>query len=311
MLRGSWIAPDAGKVTFATHAKTWLERQHQLRPRTVELYAHLLKCHILPTFGDRQLSDISPTEIIAWHGALFLKLPGTAPKAYRLVAQLMRVAVEDDRILRNPCTVKGASSEERAEQAIATVAEVEALSKAVPAKYRAMVLLAAWCSLRFGEAAALRCDRFDLLHGEVRVTETVTELLTGERFTGPPKTAAGRRTVAIPPHLLPVIEEHLSALGAAPDALLFPSPEGGFLRRQNFRQRVWAPALRTTGLSYRFHDLRHSGLTWAAASGATIAELMHRGGHSTAAAAMRYQHATKERDQTIARALSRLGSPSN
>jgi hypothetical protein len=67
-----------------------------------------------------------------------------------------------------------------------------------------------------------------------------------------------------------------------------------------------APALRTTGLNYRFHDLRHSGLTWAAASGATVAELMHRGGHSTSATAMRYQHATRDRDQAIARALSNM-----
>ena len=306
LLRGSWVAPNAGKVRLAAYAQDWLEAQRHLRPRTVELYRYLLDGHVLPFLGQISLSDIAPADVAAWHRALVSQLPGTAPKAYRLLAQIMGVAVKDDRIHRNPCSVKGASSEASKEQAIPTVAEVEALAEAVPVRYKAMVLLAAWCSLRFGELAALRRDRVDFVRGEIRVTETVTELVTGERFTGAPKTAAGRRTVAIPPHLVPVVEAHLLVVGPAAEALLFPSPEGAYLRRHNFRQRVWAPALRTTGLNYRFHDLRHSGLTWAAASGATVAELMHRGGHSTSATAMRYQHATRDRDQAIARALSNM-----
>lgn len=309
LLRGSWVDPEAGKVTLGGYAESWLDRQSHLRPRTVELYRYLLDCHVLPTVGKRALADISPTEVTAWHRALVTELPGTAPKAYRLLAQIMGAAVKDDRVMRNPCSVRGASSEVRQEQAIPTVAEVEALAQAVPDRYRAMVLLGAWCSLRFGELAALRRDRIDLVHNEIKVIETVTELVSGERFTGAPKTAAGRRTVAIPPHLASLVEKHLGAIGPSPDALVFPSPEGGYLRRHNFRQRVWVPALKVTGLHYRFHDLRHSGLTWAAASGATVAELMHRGGHSTTATAMRYQHATRDRDQAIAKALSAFATP--
>jgi len=55
-----------------------------------------------------------------------------------------------------------------------------------------------------------------------------------------------------------------------------------------------------------FHDLRHSGAVLAASTGATIAELMARLGHSTPAAAMRYQHAAQGRDQTIAELMSQL-----
>jgi integrase len=57
-----------------------------------------------------------------------------------------------------------------------------------------------------------------------------------------------------------------------------------------------------------FHDLRHSGLTWAAASGASVAELMRRGGHANPRAALRYQHATEDRDRVIAEALASLAS---
>jgi integrase len=218
----------------------------------------------------------------------------------------MKAAVDDNCIDRSPVAVKGASQELAQEQAVPTIAEVDALSEAVPERYKTMVLLAAWCALRFGELAALRRDRVDLVHNEIRVSETVTELATGERFGGPPKTAAGRRTVAVPPHLVPIVEKRLQTIGPEPGALLFPATEGGYLSRIHFRQRVWLPALRDTGLAYRFHDLRHSGLTWAAASGATVAELMHRAGHSTSATAMRYQHATKDRDQAVAKALSAL-----
>jgi integrase len=273
------------------------------------LYHYLLEGHLVPAFGRSALADIKATDVAAWQRRLVAELPGTAPKAYRLMAQLMGAAVKDERILRSPCSVKGASSEQRKEQAIPTVAEVDALAAAVPERYKVMVLLASWCSLRFGELAALRRCRIDVMHAQIEVAETVTELVTGERFAGPPKTAAGRRTVTIPPHLDPLVENHLRSVGPAPDALVFPSPEGGYLQRHNFRNRVWAPALKATGLSYRFHDLRHSGLTWVAATGATVAELMHRGGHASPAAAMRYQHATKERDRALAQALSELVKP--
>ncbi|MGH9171155.1 MAG: tyrosine-type recombinase/integrase [Acidimicrobiales bacterium] len=309
ILRGEWLDPGAGKVTFDAFAKQWLSQQGHLRPRTVELYGHLLRSHIVPTFGNLELAAIANGQVVAWHRALYKKLPGTAPKAYRLLATVMRAAVRDGRIPRTPVEVKGASKEPINEQQAPTVTEVEELANAVPSEYRAMVLLAAWCGFRFGELAALRRDRVDILHGKIRVAESVTELGTGERFAGPPKTDAGRRTVAIPPNVLAVVDDHLLRVAPEPAALVFPAPHGGYLSRGHFRQRVWLPALKATGLSYRFHDLRHSGLTWAAAAGATVAELMHRGGHSTPAAALRYQHATEERDEAIARAMADLAKP--
>ena len=309
ILRGEWIAPAAGKVAFGEFADKWLDQQGHLRPRTVELYRYLLGSHMRPTFGDRHLSAITNSEVVSWHRGLASKLPGTAPKAYRLMANIMRAAVHDGCITRSPVEVKGASKELVHEQPVASVAEVEVLANAVPEHYKAMVLMAAWCGLRFGELAALRRERVDLMHSKVRVSETVTELASGERFAGPPKTEAGRRTVAIPPNVAPAIETHLASIGPDPTSLVFPAPQGGYLSRIHFRQRVWLPALKATGLQFTFHDLRHSALTWAAASGATVAELMHRAGHSTPAAALRYQHAPEDRDEAVARAMAALAKP--
>lgn len=178
------------------------------------------------------------------------------PKAYRLLASLLRAAVEEGSLVRTPCIVKGAGKEQAGELNVPSVAEVEALAAATREEYRAMVLLGAWCSLRYGELAALRRKQIDLVHGEVRVRATVTELRTGERVAAPPKSAAGVRDVSIPPHLVAVMEEHLERhVGPAPDALVFPAPEGGYLSRVHFRQRVWLPACQASGVRYRFHDL--------------------------------------------------------
>ena|ERR1019366_3187254 len=88
---------------------------------------------------------------------------------------------------------------------------------------------------------------------------------------------------------------------------MFNGPEGGPLRRSNFNRRVWLPACAKSGLQgLRFHDLRHTGNTLAAATGASTKELMARMGHSSSRAALIYQHATLERDRVLADALSKL-----
>jgi len=104
-----------------------------------------------------------------------------------------------------------------------------------------------------------------------------------------------------------MLEEHLaSCVGPEPDALVFTDPNGEPMRRTRFRHR-WAAACAAAGVeTLHFHDLRGSGATWAAQAGATIAELMARLGHSTATVAMRYQHATTERDRAIADRLGAL-----
>src|ERR1019366_934969 len=88
---------------------------------------------------------------------------------------------------------------------------------------------------------------------------------------------------------------------------MFNGPEGGPLRRSNFNRRVWLPACAKSGLQgLRFHDLRHTGNTLAAATGASTKELMARMGHSSSRAALIYQHATLERDRALADGLSKL-----
>jgi integrase len=309
--RGGWVDPRACSISFSEYAASWTANRVNLRPRTRELYESLLRVHLLPRLGPVDLGDLTTSVVRTWHAGLIAAGrpgPTTVAKCYRLLRTMLATAVEDGILVKNPCVIRSAGVERSDERTVATVPQVVALADAIDPRYRAMVLLATFCGLRFGELAGLTRDRLDLLHRRVTVTEQMQELSNGDRAAAPPKTAAGRRVVALPPHLFGELEAHLST-HAEPgaDGLVFPAPEGGPLRRGNFRQRMWVPACKDVGIArFRFHDLRHTGNTLAAATGASTRELMARMGHASPRAALIYQHATADRDAAIAAALSDL-----
>jgi len=216
-------------------------------------------------------------------------------------------AVSDDLIAANPCHIRGAGSTKRVHQIKpATFAELEAITVNLPDRYRLMVLLASWCAMRFGELIELRRSDIDMKAGKIMIRRAAVEV-NGEMVIGTPKSSAGARDVAIPPHLLPAVREHLATFAAwGKDGLLFPAAGGGNLRRGSFF-RHWDKARKAAGRpDLRFHDLRHTGAVLAAQTGATLAELMGRLGHSTPAMALRYQHIAEDRDTEIARLLSEM-----
>jgi integrase len=191
--RGAWIDPSRAKTTLADYATTWLAGHPTLRPRTQRLYADLLRLHILPTLGAVELGRLSPTAVRRWHSALLSsERPGasTVAKAYRLLHAVLASAVAEEQIVRNPCTIRGASMERADERPVATVAQVYALAEAVEPRFRALVLTAAFTGLRRGELLALTRARIDLLHGTVTVVEQRHDLPDGSFLLAPPKTAA-------------------------------------------------------------------------------------------------------------------------
>ncbi len=139
------------------------------------------------------------------------------------------------------------------------------------------------------------------------VKTAVVDVSGQGRSYGPPKSTAARRAVAIPPHIIGYPKHHL-AMHAQPGAhgLAFVGPKGGPIRHNNFTSRVWTPAAEAAGLpaGAHLHDLRGRGATIAVRHGATTNELMHRLGHASPAAALRYQHAEQERDAALASAMS-------
>jgi len=307
--RGEWRPPEPSRETFGEYGKRWLKSRPDLRPSSAERYERLWRLWLEPTFGTVPLGKLSPEDWRTWHTAALAEHPGSTQPgaAYRLARAMLSTAVDDGLLLANPCKVKGASRDGAPERPVVMPDEVLKVAEAIDPRYRAMVLLAAFCSLRTGELAGLRRSSVNLLHRTIRVSEQGVELSNGSVVFGPPKTAAGRRTVSIPVELVPVLDDHLAEhVATAPDALVFTSPEGHPLRRTKFRSK-WVTACDTAGLTgVHFHDLRGSGATWAAHAGATVAELMARLGHTTPDMAMRYQHATAERDRAISDRLGAL-----
>lgn len=160
----------------------------------------------------------------------------TVAKAYRLLHAIFTTAVEEDRIVRrNPCRIMGASKEDSMEREVISLPTVFAIADAVPPRYRALVLLATFADLRWGELAGLRRENLDLETCEVRVVETVAELDAGGLLPETPKSRAGQRTVAFPAELVPELRWHMERFAEpGPRGAVFVGPQGGRLRRSNF-----------------------------------------------------------------------------
>jgi len=283
--------------------------------RDRELYLMLLRLHIMPWFADRALDRISPQSVRSWRTELLSQGRSelTAAKSYRLLRAILNTAARDDRLIReNPCRMRGFDKEQTSERPTASVDQVWRLSALMPRRFRALVLFAAFTGLRWGELVALRPGDVDLDAGVVHVVRKFAELQDGSRVPGRPKSDAGFRTVALPAALVTVVGEHLAEF--PPDdgeSLIFRGPKGAALRRNNFHRSVrWAECVAEAGLpeGFRFHDLRHTGNTLAASSGASTRELMHRMGHGSMRAALIYQHVSSQRDREIAAAIDvRIG----
>lgn len=306
--RGGWVTPENGRVTLDHYAPRWLatrltSRGEPLRPRVRELYDGYLDHHILPALGDVGMARLSTATIRRWHADLLTGGlgPSTVAKCYRLLRAILNTAVEDGHLSANPCSIRGAGVEPCDERRIATVDEVYALADAVSPRLRAFVLLAAFGGLRRGELFGLTRRDINLLHRTLEVRAQRQESKSGATIVGPPKSAAGRRRLSLPAEIVPAIEDHLAQwVEAGPDALVFVGERGAPLR-PGVWQREWVRARTKVGRpDLHLHDLRHVAGTLAAATGASTKELMRRLGHATPQAALRYQHATDDRDEGIA-----------
>lgn len=314
--RGEWQAKQHAAsiaVSFEDYATRWLKNRkvkgRELKPKTREGYQDLLDRFILPTFGSKPVHAIDRDAVERWYDRTATSTPTYRAKAYSLLRTILASAVDDGHLTMNPARIRGAGSVERAHDVEpASLDELDALSEAMPPRYRMLVLLAAWCGLRYGELTELRRKDIDTKRGVIHVRRGVT-LVNGKFVVGTPKSAAGRREVTVPPFLLPQLREHLLQFTApGDDGLLFPAKNDPTEHlRQSSLARVYYPAREKAGRpDLRFHDLRHTGAVYAAIAGATTKELMGRLGHSTAGAAMRYQHIAAGRDAEVARRMSAM-----
>ena len=247
VVSGAWLPPTARNqghsrsVTLAGYAPGWLS-DRTLKPRTREHYQSLLQHQILPTIGDQPLKALTPLSIRAWHAQLGNKTPTTRAHAYGLLRTVLGSAVQDGLIPGNPCHIRGAGTSKRVHKIKpATLNELELITAAMPERYQAMVLLASWCGMRFGELAELRRSDIDQKNGRIKIRRAVVRA-GGQLIVGTPKSDAGTRDVAIPPHLLPIVKGHLEEHAASGrDGLLFPAAGGGHLAPSTLYKSFYRP----------------------------------------------------------------------
>lgn len=307
---GTWGAVEkSDRVTLTDYSRQWLA-QRQLRARTRAHYESLIERLIVPDLGDIKLGKLTPAKVREWHADLDPAYPTRNAHVYALLHAICATAVQDELIDSTPCRIRAAMQTTRKRDVhVLTPAEVDALAAEMPAELAASVILAAWCGLRWGETSELRRKDIGPGGAVLKIRRAVT-YRKGEFKVGPPKTAAGVRDVAVPPHIRPVLKAHLRQhVGSAPDALLFPFDGGETHQHGDQYRPYWEKARANIGKpNLRVHDLRHVGAVLAAQSGATTAELMHRLGHTTPQMALRYQHVAENRDAEIAKRLSALAT---
>jgi integrase len=304
----------AAAEKFNDYAERWLTTRtvkgRPLRPRTVAHYKQLLADHIYPTFESKAVRDIKMENVDHWYARTLTDHPTMRAHAYSLLKTILDTARTRDRIIAsNPCVIRGAGTVERViKPKPATIEQLAIIVGEMPDNLKLMVHLATWLALRFGELVELRRSDIDLDDEVIRIRRAAVRA-DGGWVVGDPKSDAGKRDVHVPPHIMPAVKDHLAKhVGRNGDSLIFSARNGGHLQPSTFQRHFYRGRNKAKRPDLRLHDCRGTGATMAAQTGATLAELMARLGHSTPAAAMRYQHAAAGRDREIAALLSKLAT---
>ncbi len=324
LVTGKWSPMDAARGsrasagradTLGEYATEWLQSRvnrhgEPLRGRTRVEYERLLRSNLSPLATER-LVAITPEMVRAWYTTLTSTGKRTqAARAYGFLKSVLSTAVDDGRIVANPCMIRGAQNSTTGRKVEPpSPTDLQKILDAITPKYKAAVVIAAWAGCRWGEMTELR--RKDIVTSDgallIRVARAVTKIAGAGFVVGKTKSEAGVRAIALPPHVHDIVLRHLDQyVGHSPDALLFPASDGTTHLAQSTFGKHWVPARKSADRDdMPWHALRHFGATRAALAGATLKELQDRLGHSTVSAAMRYQHSAG-RDSELAKRMSEL-----
>lgn len=320
-------------VTFREYAEQWLERirtepgkgGRMRKPGTVLMYRGRIINYLIEPLGDRMVREID-TDVVRGLTRDLVAMPsslrpeakhnGIAGDVIDVLKMVLRAAVRDGLLDRMPDVATPQRKSVRHDQDhtpeddVATPMQVDALYAAIPQPWSIAVLLAAWCQLRRGEALGLQ--RKDIVWNAERTAAMLHVKRQKNGTTGEltdPKSEKGVRSMAVPPVMVDRLREHLDERVAAASTSPVVPKEARGLKHMSASQwnRIWVDhrdAVDGLPAGYRFHDLRHTGLTRIAQEGATLAELMRRGGHADIQVVLKYQKATLARDIELADRMS-------
>ncbi|MBQ1065177.1 MULTISPECIES: site-specific integrase [Micromonospora] len=281
LARGEWVDPALSRVTVGDWAARWFANQVQLKPSTRQRYGSLLRRQVLPVWERVALSAVTHADVGEWVRRMTQAglAPSTVRQAHRVFSLLLALAVRDGRLTRNVASGVRLPRIGRAEKVFLSHGQVGELAAAAE-PHGLIIRVLAYTGLRWGELAALRVRRVDLVKRRLLVAESVTEV-NGRAVFGTPKTHQ-RRSVPLPRFLVEPIAAQIA--GRSGDELVFTSPTGEVLRNNNFRRRVFDRAAVSVGLAgLTPHELRHTAASLAVAEGANVKAVQRMLGHASAA----------------------------
>ncbi|TYR66162.1 tyrosine-type recombinase/integrase [Streptomyces parvus] len=225
LARGLYVDPAAGKESFRSVAERWRTSAVH-RDGTASRVERALRIHVYPTFGDRPVVTIRPSEVQAWvKDRSQVLAPSTLRVTFAYLVTVMHTAVRDRTIAINPCSGIKLPEVRRPEIVPLHKDAVRALIEAAPPRHRAMILLAVASGLRQGEVFGLEVDCVDFLRREVVVRQ---QLITPDRdasaaeddetpdpYLGEPKTHESYRTVPLVGVAVDALAAHLQLFPAA------------------------------------------------------------------------------------------------
>jgi integrase len=268
----------------------------------------IIRVQIEPRRGSVRLADVTHSAVQSWVGELAAtRSAATVRKVHGVLSLILAAAVCDGRLACNPSEGVSLPRVAPAERTYLTHADVDALADAC-GDYRLAVLLLAYTGVRFGELAALRVGRLDLMRRRATIAESVTEVGKRGLVWGTPK-GHERRDVPIPRFPVDDLAQHVA--GHPTDALVFPAPQGGTLRIRNFRRVALDPAARSVGIAgLHPHALRHTAASLAIASGADVKVVQQMLGHKSATMTLDlHGHLFGDRLDVVADAMGRRAPP--
>lgn len=281
LLDGSYLDPRRGVITVAAWSEVWLSGQAQLKESTRTRYESLLRVHVLPQWGATPITRIGYAEVAAWVAKLTKSgmAASSVRHAHRVLSLMLALAVKDKRLPANVADGVPLPRVQSSHKRFLTHGQVAALAGACGDDSLAVEVLA-YCGLRYGELAALRVARLDLLRRRINIVESMTEV-GGRAILSDPKTHQ-HRSVPVRQSLIDRLAVVIT--GKGPDDLVFTSPEGGLLRLNNFRRRSFDQAAADVGLNgLTPHELRHTAASLAIQAGANVKSVQRMLGHKTAA----------------------------
>ncbi|MCX4908066.1 site-specific integrase [Streptomyces sp. NBC_00878] len=218
LARGLYVDPAAGKESFRAVAERWRTSAVH-RDGTASRVERALRLHIYPTFADRPIVTIRPSEVQAWvKDRSQVLAPSTLRVTFAYLVTVMHTAVRDRTIALNPCAGIKLPEVRRVEITPLHADAVRALIETAPPRYRAMILLAAASGLRQGEVFGLEVDCIDFLRREVMVRQQLItpdkdtdadQDATPEPYLGEPKTHESYRTVPLATSAVNALAAHL------------------------------------------------------------------------------------------------------